>query len=69
MIALSIATAVNCYELLVDQRMLDDFNDSMEALPADKYILVSGKTRGETQKTVHFRIHAEDIEMWSWHTI
>lgn len=69
MIVLAISTPTNDYELYVDQRMLDQFTDSMDAVVPDKYIFISGNTRGENRFPIHFKIASENIECWSWMTV
>jgi len=71
MIILSIVTVTNGYEILITQRDFDLFDEEMsretiEGVDTPKWIKISGKTRGELQRPVHFKIRPDDIEGYSW---
>lgn len=65
MILLYIILADMTYELLVDQRSLDEFTDTLEA-GVGTYIKISGKSSNADRYPVHFGFRLEDITAYRW---
>lgn len=67
MIQLIIVTNTCVYELIVTQRDLDSFTDSIEATDIDgEYACISGYQNSIGNVPAHMRIKKECIELLRW---
>lgn len=65
MVLLFIILSDMSFELLVDQRSLDEFTDTLET-GVGTFIKISGISNDADRKAVHFGFKLEDITTYRW---